>query len=68
MRKDAARTDDDLAKECSPMHTALKAGNFGNSPVTRRIWSEVNGLSKRCLMTYRGGMLELLEECASDGY
>lgn len=28
MHKGAARTDDDLAKECSPMHIALKAGNF----------------------------------------
>ena len=29
VHKGAARTDDDLAKECSPMHIALKAGNFG---------------------------------------
>lgn len=29
LHKMAATTDDDLAKECSPMHNALKAGNFG---------------------------------------
>lgn len=29
VHKDAARTNNDLAKERSPMHTALKAGNFG---------------------------------------
>ena len=29
VHKGAARTDDDLAKECSPMHIALKARKFG---------------------------------------
>lgn len=29
VQRDAARTDDDLATECSPTHTALNAGNFG---------------------------------------
>lgn len=29
LHKGAAITDDDMAKECSPMHIALKAGNFG---------------------------------------